>query len=150
MFIYKLSGYGFESRCCHKALCWKIKKEHIPNDHLLVSFNVKSLVANVLLNKIIQIILNRIKDKNDISKSKMKELLYLCTKVHTLDLMVMFMFRMTVLQWVRQGPFSEHIYGRIVTISNMNSDGQDEVLDKVCRRYSLLCNDIQLNMFWKD
>ena len=77
----------------------------------------------------------------------MKELLYLCTKVHTLDLMVMFMFRMTVLQWVRQGPFSKHIYGRIVTISNMNSDGQDEVLDKVFRRYSLLCNDIQLNMF---
>ena len=28
----------------------------------------------------------------------------------------------------------------------MNSDGQDEVLDKVCRRYSLLCKDIQLNV----
>ena len=62
----------------------KIKKEHIPNDHLLVSFDVKSLFTNVPLDETIEIILNRIYDKNeistDITKSEMKELLNLCTK----------------------------------------------------------------------
>ena len=61
-----------------------IKKEHIPNDHLLVSFDVKSLFTNVPLDETIKIILNRIYDKNeistDITKSEMKELLNLCTK----------------------------------------------------------------------
>ena len=62
----------------------KIKKEHIPNDHLLVSFDVKSLVTNVPLDQTIEIILNRVYKKNEIStdmtKSEMKELLNLCTK----------------------------------------------------------------------
>ena len=38
----------------------KIKKEHIPNDHLLVSFDAKWLFTNVPLDKTIEIILNRI------------------------------------------------------------------------------------------
>ena len=62
----------------------KIKKEHIPNDHLLVSFDVKSLFTNVPLDETIEIILNRMYDKNeistDITKSEMKELLNLGTK----------------------------------------------------------------------
>ena len=62
----------------------KIKKEHIPNDHLLVSFDVKSLFTNVPLDETTEIILNRIYDKNeistDITKSEMKEVLNLCIK----------------------------------------------------------------------
>ena len=62
----------------------KIEKKHIPNDHLLVSFDVKSLFTNVTLDETIKIILNRIYDKNeistDITKSEMKELLNLRTK----------------------------------------------------------------------
>ena len=62
----------------------KIKKEHIPNDHLLVSFDVKSLFTNVPLDQTIEIILNRVYKKNEIStdmtKSEMKELLNLCIK----------------------------------------------------------------------
>ena len=42
----------------------KIKKCHIPNDHLLVSFDVKSLFTNVPLDETIEIILNRIYKKN--------------------------------------------------------------------------------------
>ena len=62
----------------------KTKTEHIPNDHLLVSFDVKSLFTNVPLDETIKIILNRIYEENeistDITKSEMKELLNLCTK----------------------------------------------------------------------
>ena len=62
----------------------KIKKEHIPNDHLLVSIDVKSLSTYVPLDETIEIILNRIYNKNkistDITKNEMKELLNLCTK----------------------------------------------------------------------
>ena len=62
----------------------KIKKEHIPHDHLLVSFDVKSLFTNVPLDQTIEIILNIVYKKNEIStdmtKSEMKELLNLCTK----------------------------------------------------------------------
>ena len=62
----------------------KIKKEHIPNDHLLVLFDVKSLFTNVPLDQTIEIILNIVYKKNEIStdmtKSEMKELLNLCTK----------------------------------------------------------------------
>ena len=38
----------------------KIKKEHIPNGNLLVSFDVKSLFTNVPLDETIKIILNTI------------------------------------------------------------------------------------------
>ena len=62
----------------------KIKKEHIPNDHLLVSFDVKSLFTYVPLDETIENIFNRIYDKNEIStdimKNETKELLNLCTK----------------------------------------------------------------------
>ena len=61
----------------------KIKKEHIPNDHLFVSFDVKSLFTYVPLDERLEIILNRIYIKNKISTSR-----------------VIFMFRLTVLQWV--------------------------------------------------
>ena len=67
-----------------KYVLEKIKREHIPNDHLLVSFDVKSLFTNVPLDETIEIILNRIYDKNEIStdirKSEIKELLKLCIK----------------------------------------------------------------------
>ena len=56
----------------------------MPNDHLLVSFDVKSLFTYVPLDETIEIILNRIYNKNeittDITKNEMKEPLNLCTK----------------------------------------------------------------------
>ena len=62
----------------------KINEEHILNDHLLISFDVKSLFTYVPLDETIEIILNRIYDKNeiptDISKNEMKELLNQCTE----------------------------------------------------------------------
>ena len=62
----------------------KIKIEHIPNDYLLVSFDVKLLFTNVPLDETITIILNRIYAENeistDITKSEMKELLNVSTK----------------------------------------------------------------------
>ena len=61
-----------------KYFAEKIKKEHIPNDHLLVSIDVKSLLTYVPLDETIEIILNRIYNKNeistDITKNEMKEL----------------------------------------------------------------------------
>ena len=70
----------------------KVKKEHTPNDHLLVSFDVKSLFTYVSLGETIEIILNKIYNKseisNDITKNEMKELLNLCTKMYTLHSMV--------------------------------------------------------------
>ena len=57
----------------------KIKKGHIPNDHLLVSLDVRSLFTYVPLDETIEILLNRIYNKNeisnDITKNEMKELL---------------------------------------------------------------------------
>ena len=50
-----------------KYFAEKIKKEHIPNDHLLVSIDVKSLFTYVPLDETIEIILNRIYNKNEIS-----------------------------------------------------------------------------------
>ena len=62
----------------------KIKKEHVLNDHLLVSFDVKSPFINVSLDETIEIIVNTLYEKNkistDITKSEMKQLLNLCTK----------------------------------------------------------------------
>ena len=62
----------------------KIEKEHIFNDHLLVSFDLKSLFTNVPLDKEVKTFLNRIYHKNEIlihvTKSETKELLKLYTK----------------------------------------------------------------------
>ena len=52
----------------------RIKKEHIPNDHLLVSFDVKSLFTNVLLDEMIEIRLNRIYEKNEVTTDITKRL----------------------------------------------------------------------------
>ena len=50
----------------------------------MVSFDVKSLFTNVQLDRIIDIILKRIDEKNEIvtsiTKSEMKEMLILCAK----------------------------------------------------------------------
>ena len=62
----------------------KFKKEHILSDHLLVSFDVKSLLTNVPMDESIEIIVNRIYEKNeistDITKSEINEMLNLSTK----------------------------------------------------------------------
>ena len=51
--------------CDLKSLTlWIFKKNHIPNDHLLVSFAVKSFFTNVPLDVTIEIILSRIYNKN--------------------------------------------------------------------------------------
>ena len=65
----------------------KIKKEQIRNDHLLVSFDVKSQFTNVPLDKVIEITLNRIYDKNEISTDIITD--------------ITFMFKITVLQCFR-------------------------------------------------
>ena len=51
------SKYTFKNA---KNFVEKIKKEHTPNDHLLISFDVNSLFTNVPLGETIEIILNRI------------------------------------------------------------------------------------------
>ena len=51
--------------CDLKSLpLWIFKKDHIPNDHLLVSFAVKPFFTNVLLDVTIKIMLSRIYNKN--------------------------------------------------------------------------------------
>ena len=54
----------------------------------MVSFDVVSLFANVPLEEIVNIIIKRISDKNEINinipKHEIRKILYLCTKMHTL------------------------------------------------------------------
>ena len=57
------SGYTIKST---KYFVEKIKKEHTPNNHVLVSFDLKLLFANVPLDETIEIILNRIYEKKTI------------------------------------------------------------------------------------
>ena len=65
-----------------------LKKQKIPPGYQMVSFDVVSLFTNVSLEETINIIIKRVYDKNEINssipKQEMKELLYLCTKMHTL------------------------------------------------------------------
>ena len=67
-----------------KSFAQKVKLDKIPSNYKIVSFDVKSLFSNVPLDQTISIILNRIYNNReintDISRSEMKELLYLCTK----------------------------------------------------------------------
>ena len=62
----------------------KIKQETIPDEYEMVSFDVKSLLTNVPLEKTIHITLERIYDRKEINTQithpEMKELLTLCTK----------------------------------------------------------------------
>ena len=61
-----------------------IKLKSIPDNHRLVSFDVKSLFTNVPLDSTIDIILNRIYDKKElttnIERKDMRDLILLCTK----------------------------------------------------------------------
>ena len=61
-----------------------IKKENIQKDYKMVSFDVKSLFANVPLDRTINIILKRIYDQAELqtflTRSELMELLLLCTK----------------------------------------------------------------------
>ena len=65
-------------------LIQKIKNEKIPKGIKIISFDVKSLFTNVLLNQAIEIILSTVyqekKIKTSIPKNILKELLSLCTK----------------------------------------------------------------------
>ena len=67
------------------------KKEHTPAGYEMVSFAVKSLFTDVPLDQTIDIILRRIYDHKDletpITKSEMKEMLALCTKMSILHTM---------------------------------------------------------------
>ena len=62
----------------------KIKNEQIPLDFTVVSFDVKSLFTSVPLTETIDIILDRVYNRKEIStvltKNEMKKLLTLCTK----------------------------------------------------------------------
>ena len=61
-----------------------IKQKSIPSGYKLVSFDVKSLFTNVPLDRIIEITLKRIYEKQekttDIGRKEMKDLLLLCKK----------------------------------------------------------------------
>ena len=125
----------------------KIKKEHIPNNHLLVSFHVKSLFTNVPLDEMIEIILNRIYEKkrsyNWYDKKWNKRAFKPMYKKRPLCIPWQYLCS----EWqcfngfgIGTG-FSQHIYGRIGAIGNTKTNWQDEVLDKVCWWYSLLYKD---------
>ena len=62
----------------------QVKGQRIPEGYKMISLDVKSLFTNVPLNETIDIILTKVYDKNKIDtkipKSKLKELMYLCTK----------------------------------------------------------------------
>ena len=62
----------------------QVKGQGIPEVYKIISFDVQSLFTNVPLNETIDIILTKVYDENKIdtmiSKSILKELLYLCTK----------------------------------------------------------------------
>ena len=61
-----------------------VKRINIPKDHTFISFDVKSLFIYVPLDFVIDVILRRIYNENEIhiniKRSEMKELLFLCTK----------------------------------------------------------------------
>ena len=65
-------------------LMGKIKNEQIPQDFTKVSFDLKSLFTLVPLLETVDIILDRVYNRNEIStvltKNEMKKLLTLCTK----------------------------------------------------------------------
>ena len=67
-----------------KDFVQNIKRDNIPTGYKMVSFDVKSLFTNVLLDRTINIILKRIYDDNEfripISRNEMKELVLLCMK----------------------------------------------------------------------
>ena len=70
-----------------KNFIQNIKQESITTGYKMVSFDVKSFITNVPLDRTINIILKRIYDDNElrisISRNEVKELLLLCTeKVH--------------------------------------------------------------------
>ena len=62
----------------------QVKGQRIPEGYKMISLDVKSLFTNVPLNETIDIILTKVYDENKIDtkipKSKLKELMYLCTK----------------------------------------------------------------------
>ena len=63
----------------------KINNVKAADGHQLISFDVKSLFTNVLLQKTIDIIVKRIYENKEIntsiSKKDMKDMLILCTKM---------------------------------------------------------------------
>ena len=84
----------------------QIKKEPIPTGYEMVSFDVKSLFTNVPLDRTIDIILRRIYDHKEleksITKSEMKEMLTLCTKISILHTVERFLYKLMVLLWDHQ------------------------------------------------
>ena len=62
----------------------RLKKERIPRNYKMISFDVKSVFTNVPLDETISIIVKKIYDEGkietDIPRNAMKELLLLCTK----------------------------------------------------------------------
>ena len=75
------SNYTVDST---KEFVEKIKTLRIPNDHVMISFDVVSLFTNVPLNRTIEIILRKVYDekliRTKIKRHEMRELLILCTQ----------------------------------------------------------------------
>ena len=67
-----------------KEFVERIKTLRIPNDHVMISFDVVSLFTNVPLNRTIEIILKKVYDdkliRTKIKRDEMRELLILCTQ----------------------------------------------------------------------
>ena len=76
------SGYTIEGT---KDFIEKVKVKEVLNGYQIVSFNVKSLFTNVPLDRTIDTVLRKIYDKHEletsITRSEMKELLILYTKI---------------------------------------------------------------------
>ena len=76
----------------------KIKQETIPDRYKMVSFDVKSLFTNVLLEKTFDITIERIYDRKEINtqitRPEIKELLTLCTKMYILPSIINFINKM--------------------------------------------------------
>ena len=75
------SNYTVDST---KEFVERIKTLRIPNDHVMISFDVVSLFTNVPLNRTIEIILKKVYDdkliRTKIKRDEMRELLILCTQ----------------------------------------------------------------------
>ena len=118
-----------------------IKKEIIRKGYKMISFNVKSLFTNVLLDQAIGIILKRIYDdsklQTTLTRPELKKMLLLCKKVIHLNIRCCYGFTLGKCT-------SRYLYDRIrkvtstITSTTSNINVKYKVLEKICGRHHLL------------